>query len=59
MKNENKDSLRRNPSVDYIAARWCMLPPHVRETMITLVDAGLLTSHPPSQTPRAEEATQQ
>ncbi len=40
----NEGRLRRSSSVDYIAARWCTLPPHVRETIITLVDASLLAS---------------
>lgn len=34
-------SLARSGSAEYVASRWCMLPPHVREAIVTLVDAGL------------------
>lgn len=33
----------RSNSAEYVAARWCMLPPHVREAICTLVDAALTT----------------
>ncbi len=29
-------------SFDHIAAAWPFLPPHIRETILTLVDAGQL-----------------
>ena len=49
---EKKSSIdySRTSSTDYIAARWCMLPPHVREAIVTLVDAGVATN--PTNEPR-------
>jgi hypothetical protein len=35
------DSIRYITTIDYIAARWCLLPPHIRETIVTLVDTTL------------------
>jgi hypothetical protein len=32
-----------SPSVSYIAARWALLPPHLREAILTLVDSGVAT----------------
>ncbi len=49
MNNEDRkclteDQLMQSTSVEHITARWCMLPPHVREAIVTLVDAGLVTN---------------
>ncbi len=30
-----------SPSIRYIAARWDFLPPHIREAILSLVDAGI------------------
>ena len=32
---------RISPTISYIAARWDFLPPHIREAILTLVDAGV------------------
>lgn len=34
----------RSDSSDYVRTRWPMLPPHIREAIITLVDATLRTA---------------
>ena len=34
----------RSASADYAAARWCMVPPHVRETVVTVVDHSIRRS---------------
>ena len=33
--------LELSPTVSYIAARWALLPPHIREAILTLVDSGV------------------
>ncbi len=35
---------RRSDSSDYVRSRWPFLPPHIREAIVTLVDAGLAAS---------------
>jgi len=40
-KSIDEDRSQRNSSVDYIAARWFMLPPHIREAVITLIGTTL------------------
>ena len=44
----------RKPCADYVTARWCMLPPHVREAIVTLVDAALVNRQ---QIPKAETSS--
>lgn len=34
----------RSGDANYVASRWVFLPPHIREAIITLVDAGLRQS---------------
>lgn len=48
-------SLSRSGSAEYVASRWCMLPPHVREAIVTLVDAGF-ASHSMNQPLREASA---
>jgi hypothetical protein len=31
-----------SPGIGYIANRWDFLPPHIREAILTLVDAGVV-----------------
>lgn len=52
IETESPGDYSRTSSTDYITAHWCMLPPHVREAIVTLVDAGVATS-PVIQPPRA------
>jgi len=39
---EDKKSLSSD-SIDYVAFHWQRLPPHIRETIVTLVDAAIAT----------------
>lgn len=38
----------RRDSSDYVRSRWPLLPPHIREAIVTLVDAGLAVGTPNS-----------
>jgi len=38
-----EDRLRRGTSVDHVSVHWRLLPPHIREAIVMLVDASLLT----------------
>ncbi len=39
---------RKSPSVDYVACHWQTLPPHIREAIVTLVDAGSQQAETPA-----------
>ena len=37
---------RRSDSTEYVRSRWPFLSPHIREAIVTLVDAGLAMNAP-------------
>lgn len=49
----------RTTSIGYVAVCWSKLPPHVREAIVTLVDAGLMTPQSASQSSHSEEGRRQ
>lgn len=45
----------RSSDTSYLVSRWAFLPPHIREAIVTLVDAGLLSYESRQQQSRTEE----
>jgi len=43
LRSEGK-ALSCSNSIDYVVAQWPGLPPHIREAIVTLVDAAIATT---------------
>jgi len=57
LRSEEKEFIRSN-SLDYVAERWHSLPPHIREAIVTLVDAAKATALcNNSQNPLSQDTT--
>jgi len=54
IESDSPGDYSRTTSTDYITASWSMLPPHVREAIVTLVDAALVNRQ---QIPKAETSS--
>jgi hypothetical protein len=55
--DNNRHSVSHTTAVKYIADAWPHLPPHVREAILTLIDAGLVGRERSPAAPRDDEST--